>query len=451
MTVRELRRTAAAAHRAGELDRARALYARYLADQPGDAAIWSNLGVLHRSEKRPEQAVRAHARAHALDPEGTGVLNNYANALTDIGRYTDAIGLREQLLEETPGDTQQKALIGRALRGSGAYDRAIAWLEEARAAHPEDSEITLQLALAYLSAGAYDRGFELYSARWQTGELTRREVPFPEWQGEDLTGKTVLVMPEQGFGDAVVMMRFLPWLRERCAQVIVLAERPLLRLFSGLDGADAVVASLERGAPVDVFLYAMDLPRLGLRTPEDIPRPAFLAIPGDARARAERLVRPHAETFKVGVVWSGSVTYKGNAFRSFSHREFLPLTDIPGVQLFSLYKGPGLDAFRADGSDAFIIDTGSTDRDFADCAATMCEMDLVVTSDTATAHIAGSLGLPTWVVLHWDSFWIYTHSGETTPWYPGMRLFRQSEPMDWSGPFARVRAELEDLLAGGNG
>ena len=147
------------------------------------------------------------------------------------------------------------------------------------------------------------------------------------------------------------------------------------------------------------------------------------------------------------MVWSGSSTYKANAFRSFSHTEFLPLADKPGVQLFSLYKGPYLADFVRDGSAAFIVNAASDDRDFADCAAMMDEMDLIITSDTATAHIAGSLGRPTWTVLHFDPFWVFGHKTDETPWYPGMRLFRQGRPMDWGSAFAKVSAALDDLLA----
>lgn len=145
----------------------------------------------------------------------------------------------------------------------------------------------------------------------------------------------------------------------------------------------------------------------------------------------------------MGVIWTGSVTYKGNAFRSFSHTDFLPLTQIAGVQLFSLYKGPMLEPYFADGSSAFIVDAGSDESGFADTAATMKAMDLVITSDTATAHIAGSLGVPTWTILHWDPFWVWTHKGDTTGWYPQMRLFRQKTPLDWSG----VMADVEEALA----
>ena len=177
--------------------------------------------------------------------------------------------------------------------------------------------------------------------------------------------------------------------------------------------------------------------------------PAKLTVPSDAQDRAKALIAPHKNRFKVGVVWTGSSTYKGNAFRSFKHTEFLPLADIPGVQLFSLYRGPALSDYTADGTSGFIIDTASTERDFADCAATMEQMDLVITSDTATAHIAGTLGVAVWTVLHWDAFWVWRHTGASTEWYPGMRLFRQNTPLAWETVIAEVESELRQTIGDG--
>jgi ADP-heptose:LPS heptosyltransferase len=172
-----------------------------------------------------------------------------------------------------------------------------------------------------------------------------------------------------------------------------------------------------------------------------------LTIPEDSRTRAHCITAPFKGKFKVGVVWCGSVTYRGNAFRSFPHTEFHQLLDLPDLQLFSLYKGPELAAFQADGTSAFIVDAGGSDRDFADCAAMMQEMDLIVTSDTVTAHLAGSLGVPVWTLLHWDAFWLWQAAPDTTPWYPSMRLIRQDSPRDWPGVMARLRADLAQKIA----
>ncbi len=439
-----LRTAAVDAHRRGDLARAQDLYARYLALVPGDAGHWSNLGVLLRTTERHAMALRVQQRAYALTPDAPGVRNNYANILSDLGDYERSIALRHEALEKTPGDLNQLAMIGRCYRGMGKYRAAVAHLEPLVAQYPDEAEFQIQLAFARLGAGDYAQGFQDYRARWRSAELTPRKIPFPQWDGQtDLAGKSVLVLPEQGFGDAVLFNRLLPLLAAHSARVLLLVEKPMARLFQDVAGADWVGAALPVSEKVDYWVNVMDLPLLGLDSRADIPPPTRLHVPADSVARAQTIVAPYADSFRVGVVWTGSLTYKGNAFRSFSHTDFLPLTDLPGVQLFSLYKGPALDAYCADASNAVIIDAAGTDRDLADCAATMQQMDLVITSDTATAHIAGSLGLPCWTILHWDPFWVFTHRGAKTPWYPSMRLFRQTTPLDWSGVMGTVRDTLE--------
>jgi thioredoxin-like negative regulator of GroEL len=430
------------AHRAGDHKTAIPLYSQWLAQNPDDASMWSNYGALLRSAKQFQLAEQAHRRALALEPTGQGIRANLANVLSDLGKMDESIALRRSLLEENPNLPEQVSLIGRCLRGSGRYDEAIEWLSPAVDQFPDYSDIRMQLALAQMAAGDYDRGFENYRVRWDTDEVRRPKINLPEWDGEPLEGKTVLVLPEQGFGDAVLMARHLPDLKAMGAKVILIAEKPLLRLFSKLPGADVVSTGIPAQTKIDFYISMMDLPRLAVSTDDDIRPPTEVTVPDTSKDRAAKIVAPYRNAFKIGVVWSGSATYRGNAFRSFTHREFWPLLDIENTQLFSLYKGPYLDAFQQDGSSALIVDAASTDRDFADCAATMLEMDLIITSDTATAHIAGSLGVPTWVILHTDAFWVYRHHGETTPWYPTMRLFRQEQALEWAPVINTIKQEV---------
>jgi len=431
-----LRQEAVSLHQSGDLDKAARAYAKYLAQVPEDAGMWSNLGVLHRAQGRHKMALRAHR------------LNNYANILSDIGDYDASIDVRRRLLAKTPDSLNHLAMIGRCLRGKGAYQAAVEHLEAAIADHPEDAELQLQLAFALLGQGDYMAGFAAYEARWRTGDLKQKELSYPKWQGDKLRGKSITILPEQGFGDAVLFMRFLPALKDMGAHVRVVAEGPMRRLFEELPGADAVVPVSEADEPTDYWANMMDVAIPALAS-GDIPPPTKLTIPGDSAERAVSTVQPFKDKLKVGVVWSGSATYKGNAFRSFTHREYLPLTDIEGVQLFSLYKGPFLKGFYQDGADSVMIDCGSQDRDFADCAAMMQEMDLIITSDTATAHIAGSLGVPTWVVLHWDPFWVWRHEGSETIWYQTARLFRQKRPLQWDSVMDEVREALLQHQKGG--
>lgn len=448
---RKVADAATALHRKGKLNDARAGYVAYLSETPGDAGIWSNLGALFRSQGHHEQARRAQERAYALKPDDPGIRNNYANILSDLGEYDRSIALRRAALDHDSSHVLHHAMIGRCQRGKGDYRAAIDYLAPKVADYPQEPEIELQLAFAQLGAGLYGAGFRSYRARWRSDEMTPRKIDVPAWQdGDTVAGKTLLVLPEQGFGDAIHFARFVPVLAQKGAKLHFVAEKPVARLLSDLDGADWVGASVPDLSSYDAWMNLMDMP-MAVFGPDERgtpPPPTRLAVPKESRARARAIAAPFQDRFKVGVVWSGSATYNGNAFRSFSHRAYLPLADIAGVQLFSLYKGPALAEFHGDGSAAFMVDTASTDRDFADCAATMLEMDLVITSDTATAHIAGSLGIPVWTILHWDPFWVFAHAGETTPWYPSMRLFRQVRPLDWLEVFDRVEQALREKVEG---
>ncbi|HEU0221326.1 MAG TPA: hypothetical protein VFR34_03810, partial [Paracoccaceae bacterium] len=191
----------------------------------------------------------------------------------------------------------------------------------------------------------------------------------------------------------------------------------------------------------------MSLPRIFGLTAETIPPPARLVIPEDSAERARRMLAPFERRLKIGVLWSGSVTYRANHKRSFPQERFYPLAAIPGVQLFSLYKGPLLEAFRGSGLASVIIDAGGSDRDFADTAALIRRLDLVVSMDSAIVHIAGSFGLPVWNLLHYSAYWLYAPHPDHTTWYPSMRLIRQPKLDDWDSVFATVERDVAALAA----
>jgi len=235
-TVKQLRARAAKLHKDGDLKEAALCYAKYLQYVPKDAGIWSNLGVLHRKEGRHKLALRAQKRAVELAPNEVGFRGNYANILSDLGHYKQSIEHRKWVLERDPDNLNHMSMIGRCLRGLGQYDAAIEYLNGRIKIYPDDP------------------------------------VPFPEWQGEPLDGKTILVMPEQGFGDAVLFARFIPILKKMGATVYCIVECPLAAVFDGLDGADWTGQSLPKSAPIDYYVNMMDLAGQHFR------RAAFLAL-----------------------------------------------------------------------------------------------------------------------------------------------------------------------------
>lgn len=445
-TLAELRRAAVEHHRENDLQTAQDLYRAYLSKKPDDPSMWSNLGALFRKEKNYEMAVVCQRRALTLDPDSPNVLNNAANAHFDAGDPHAALELRRKAIERNPGQVENWSSLGKCLRAIGNYDEAKAELEKALKAHPEDSELHIQLAFTLLSLGDYPNGFTEFEWRWQGDEISLPDVPIPQWKGEDISGKTLLVTPEQGFGDTILMARFLRGLADTGAKIHLNVKPPLRRVFENLAGMDAIVTTKQDIEACDYWSPMMDLPRYLGTTMDTVPAPTKLTIPQDSIERAKSIVAPFANSFKIGVLWSGSVTYRANHKRSFSHRQFLQLADIPNVQMFSLYKGPLTEAFHADGTSCVIVDAASNDRDFADSAALINELDLVITMDSAIAHVSGSLGANVWNLLHSEAYWLYEPFPDHTPWYPSMRLVRQNKSGDWDSVFQTLRSDIEKLV-----
>ncbi len=444
--IASLRKAAIAAHQSGDLDAALKHYRAYLRLNPGDAALWSNLGALHRKRREFRVAVACHRRAVELDPSMTTPRSNLANALSELGEAEEALQLRLRLADEDPKNPDRFADIALSLRGLWRNDEAVRLIDAAEKQFGYVPRMRLQRAFANLMLGDWKRGFADYEARYDAGDVDMPpDCPWPRWAGEDLAGKHILVFPEQGFGDAILCARFLPMLRERAGKVTLVAKPPLLRLFKALEGVDAVIPGAPRTDRFDFCSPNMSLPNL-LGVPNPLPPAQPLHILDDSRARAKAITAPHADRFRIGVVWTGSLTYGANHRRSVTAERFLPLAEVPGVQLFSLYKGPGHDAFVESGMPSLIVDACGSDRDFADSAAVIDEMDLLITTDTAVVHVAASLGKPVWNMLQYEGFWLYG-DGDTTPWYPSMTLYRQPANGDWDSVFARVEADLRALLS----
>lgn len=437
---------AVTAHKEGQIVLARELYQELLQLQPEDATGWSNLGVLHRMQKDFSLSCACHRRALELAPDTPTILHNAANSFLDAGQAETALSLRRHMETLSPNHSNNKEMLGKALRALGRYKEALSYLDIAIATHPQENELKLQRALTLLSLGDYPQGFSAFQSRWEGDELTLPKVGLPQWNGEDIAGKTLLVLPEQGFGDTILFARFLQELKAMGATVWLGCKPPLVRLFKDLPGVDKLVLRDADIKGADIWSPMMDLPLHLGSTLDTLPPPTALHIPEDSRARARSLLKPSDNRFKLGVMWSGSVTYRANFKRSFNHRRFLRLADLPGLQMVSLYKGPLHEAYKGDGSNAVILDAGGSDRDFADAAAVIQELDLVITIDSAVAHVSGSLGAPVWNLLHSEAYWLYEPFEHHTPWYPSMRLIRQQNPNDWDGVFELLMKDLPALI-----
>ncbi|MEM1300361.1 MAG: tetratricopeptide repeat protein [Pseudomonadota bacterium] len=449
-TVKEAFQIAVEKHRAEDYDAAAPLYRLVLSHAPGNAVAWTNYGALLRKRKQFAEAIACHRRALSEDPNQKNAKANLANALCDLGEAEEAAAIREELVAEDPDNWEKIRDLAIAYRGCWRNQEAVDLVNRTEARLGPYDNATLQRSLAHLMLQQYEQGFRDFESRYSGDEVSLPDnAPWPRWEGEDIKGKKIIVLPEQGFGDAILMARFLPALKQMgAAEIAMVVKKPLERLFRDLEGVDRMVSGARKSDAYDYYSPNMSLPHF-VGMPGDVPPPLpTLHIPEDSRVRAQKVTAPYKDKFKVGVVWTGSLTYRANHRRSTSPESFLPLTQVPGVQLFSLYKGDAHKDFVESGMSGLIADACGNDRDFADTAAIIDEMDLMITTDTAVVHVAGSLGKPIWNLLTWEGFWLYG-SEDTTPWYPSMRLLRQKSSGDWGSVFAEAAAALRTRLENG--
>ena len=447
-TVDQVFKEAVQKHHAGEHEDAERLYRICLVHQPRSVTAWTNLGALMRAQKKLGPAIACHRRALELDAKSVNARSNLANALADIGDAEQSADIREELLREFPDEWSRIRDLAIAYRGCWRNQEAVDLIDEAEARLGADEQASLQRSLANLMLGNWKRGFADFEARYSGDEVALpQDAPWSRWMGEDLKGTSIVVLPEQGFGDAILMSRFLPGLKALGAEhVSMVVKKPLFRLLGNAEGMDKALTGARRQDHFDYYTPNMSLPHLvGMPddgTPPPLPR---LTIPDDSRVRARKVTAAFKDRFKIGIVWTGSLTYRANHRRSTTPENFLNLAMVPGVQLFSLYKGDAHGDFISSGMASVIVDSCGHDRDFADTAALIDEMDLMITTDTAVVHVAASLGKPVWNMLTWEGFWLYGDR-EKTPWYPSMRLFRQSSSGNWNGVLEEVESQLRNLL-----
>ncbi len=354
--------------------------------------------------------------------------------------------MHSNLLKQRPEDASAYHNRGIALRESGDHEGALRDFDAATGLNPELAGARWDRALTLLQLGRYRDAWPDYESRWQLGKLPDRHQAIRKWRGEPLEGKRILLFPEQGFGDAILVSRFLSLLNEQNTNVTFETKPETRRLFSRLEGVENMLDFEAAPPEVDYCLPLMSLPgRLGATLGKIPPLPR-LWWPAELRDEYHSVFDQGRDLCKVGIVWSGSVTFKGNRLRATALDRFLCFAKVPGVELYSLQKGPRETDLAACGANDVLIDCAPVLRDFADTAALIGKLDLVITTDSAVAHLAGSLNKLVWNLLCFVPYWPYGLDSETTPWYPSMRLFRQPKYGDWDSVFEQASSELAQFV-----
>ncbi len=447
--------------KAGEVDEALKLFRKALDIVPGNPVVNYNCGLAQQQAGSIEAAVIAYRAAIKVLPEFTEARINLSYALKLLGHFSEALEAAERAIQLDANEPSAWLAKGNALRGMhalgqaeeafqagvelaptngelklslantkrelGQVPEAIRLLREVSADHPEFAEAHRDLAHALLLNGEYLEGWRTNRWRWSTGSLLggKRHQSITEWTGQPLTGKRIVLWDEQGFGDAIQFVRFVPWVAEMGAEVVLEVQPGLVRLFETVEGVSAVFA---RGGTLPRVDYQASLLDLG-----DVFCTELSAIPNSTPyLHVERSAeKPDGDRPKVGLCWAGNPNHDNDRNRSLDLTLLEPLLDLPRIDFFSLQVGsqageavPGSKLQKLPG------ELG----DFLDTARFVAALDVVITVDSSIAHLAGALGQAAWVLLPYAPDWRWLLGREDSPWYPSTSLFRQSQPGDWGVP-----------------
>jgi len=357
-----------------DLEGATVDYRRVLAAQPTNRIAWGNLGVVYRKAKKPDMAVACYMRALEGDEDNAGVLGNLGNAYKDLERFDESLAAHQRAIALDPMSVGLLHNYGVALSEGGMPVEARRVFDRVLEMDPDHVDTHWDRAICSLRLGDFSRqAWDDYEWRWKLQELGDYVAPTkaPVWRGEKLEGRTLLVYSEQGFGDTLFALRYLPRLKGLDGTVILRCQPDLMRLAKGVEGYDALASAKDPAPRHDLALPIMSLLGRYTRSIDDILPPAKLSIPAGAGAKALPRIAASGSKFKIGIVWSGSVTFRGNLRRAVTLDRFLRFAEVPGVQLFSLQKGPPFEEYRWLAPHPLVVDLGSTFEDFADTAAAL--------------------------------------------------------------------------------
>ncbi len=449
-TPRAVAAQAVALHRAGKFAPAEALLRAAIAAHPDDFDLRHLHGAMLAALGRHREAVFSYRAALARDADAPGTWTNLGNALTRLGHHASAVACQRRAIAcSRRADPPLYRNLGVSLAAAGRHAEAVVAYDEALARDPGFHAARWDRALAHLHLGDLRRGFRDYEARRDTGALPARDLPGAPWDGGPYPGRRLLVVCEQGFGDMLWAARYFARVKALGGTLVIECRPELVALIAHMGVADAIVRRGEALPGADLHVFLCSLP--GLFTPDlaAIPPAPYLAAPPERAAR----MRPHLAAatgrLKVGIVWSGSVTFGRNARRAQRLASFLQAFALPGVQLYSLQKGPPAAELAAQPPGAPIVDLAPQLDDFADTAAALAALDLVIMTDSAVAHLAGAIGRPVWLLLGHDAHWLWLHDRADSPWYPTLRLFRPRAAADWAHVFDCAAAELMGLVERG--
>ncbi len=428
----------------GEFRRADKAYTTCLELEADSPELRFNLGVVKMKQCRFLAALEQFQAALQQDPNLTLANLAQANIHRQLGDLDTAEACLRRELEINPNCADAAVNLGVVLQEKQRVNEAIACYRQAIELNPHHPVLHWNFAIASLMAGNFETGWNEYEWRWQVKHKPKPRFPQPEWNGHDLEGRRILLYAEQGFGDTLMFIRFAKLVAERHGRVIVQCQPPLKRLLSNIPELTLVKAEGEALPEFDVQAPLMSLPRIfGSTLDTAVPWEPYLQAPAglDVPLPAHR-----ANALKVGLVWASNPQHPVFAEKSLALSRCEPILKVRGCEFFSLQIDPDDDARACMGRFTHIHEFANRFPDFAETAAAIEQLDLVISVDTAVAHLAGALGRPVWVMLSFGADWRWLLKRKDSPWYPSMQLFRQPRRRDWESAVAEAAQQLTDLV-----
>jgi tetratricopeptide (TPR) repeat protein len=417
---------------------------------PKLADAFSGMGHAYEKLNRPEESIEHYRAALRIKPDSAEAHIGLGCALQRLDQIEDAIACFEEALRLDPTLAEAHNNLGTALECQEKLDDALTSYQKAMSLKPGYAAALWNQARHYLLLGEFEKGWPDYERRLTQCCTAPRTFAQPLWDGSDLAGQTIVLYAEQGFGDTLLFIRYAPLVKQRGGTVIVECQPQLTRLLGSLGGIDFLLSSGDPLPRMDMQAPLGSLPAIFNTTLSTIPAAVPYLFADQALVEHWRKRLMLLGGFKVGIAWQGNPAYAADRQRSIPLKYFAPLAAVEGVQLISLQKWQGADQLETIASMFPVVELGAIDEAsgaFMDTAAIMRNLDLVVCSDSAVAHLAGALGVPVWLALPVIPDWRWLLKREDSPWYPTMRLFRQIRDQRWPGVFDRLADALARRVA----
>jgi Flp pilus assembly protein TadD len=409
---------------------------------PDNAEAWYNMAMVLKSKRMYSLSAEYCQRAISIKADYPEACNLLGYALQMQGLYTEAIDNYTRAIALKPDYAGAYNMRASALQMEARYSEAIADYEHALSIKPDSARVHMNLGMLYLLKGDFVKGWREYSWRLKLNNSLSFQIP--KWNGQPFVGKNLFLYTEQGLGDAIQFARYLPMVKQLGGRIIFAAPKPLHGLLSAVTQIDELVETAPN-THFDLYLPILSLPEIFNTDLGTIPAQVPYLYADQAKAEYYK-TRINDDRFKIGIVWAGGKSHINDHNRSCPLELFRPLTLVPQCKIYALQKGPLSSQTKQLLSEMNIENLGDCLEDFTDTAAAIENMDLIISVDTATLHLAGAMAKPTWALLPFNPDWRWLLERNDSPWYPTMKILRQQKPNDWKSVFDSVISHLPSLI-----